>query len=71
MTTESLLWPQEAATLAGVTTEWLRQLADRGSLKVIRMGPRGVRLYERGEIERLAKKRRSTSGGDTSELATA
>jgi len=71
MTTGSLLWPQEAATLAGVTTEWLRQLADRGSLNVIRMGPRGVRLYERGEIERLARKRRSTTGGDTDEPTTA
>lgn len=65
------MWPQEAASLAGVTTEWLRQLADRGRLTVIRMGPRGVRLYQRGEIERLASARRSTTGGDTNELTTA
>lgn len=70
MTTHTLLWPQEAAHIAGVTTEWLRQLAERGSLNVIRMGPRGVRLYERDEIERLATERRSPTGGDTSELTT-
>jgi hypothetical protein len=71
MTANALLWPQEAANIAGVSTEWLRQLAERGSLSVIRMGPRGVRLYERGEIERLALSRNSTAGGDTNELPTA
>lgn len=71
MTTESLLWPQEAAEIVGVSTEWLRRLADRGVLRVTRMGPRGVRLYSRGDIERLAKERsRATTGGDTSELTT-
>jgi DNA-binding transcriptional MerR regulator len=67
MTTESLLWPAEAAEIAGVSTEWLRRLADRGVLGVTRMGPRGIRLYARGDIERLAN-RRSSTGGDTSEL---
>lgn len=68
MTTDSLLWPAEAAMIAGVSTEWLRRLADRGVLGVTRMGPRGVRLYVRGDIERLAQERgRTTTGGDTSE----
>ena len=69
MTNESLLWPQEAAQIAGVSTEWLRRLADRGALAVTRMGPRGVRLYVRSDIERLAERRTrdTTTGGDTSE----
>lgn len=63
------VWPKEAAEIAGCTPEWLRQLANRGELTVTRLGPTGIRLYVRKEVERLQRRRPTTTGGDTNGLA--
>ena len=53
-----LLMTADVAKLAGVTPAAVRQWAETGRLKAAVRTVSGVRLYERGEVERLIAQRR-------------
>lgn len=45
----------DAARILGLTPEWVRDLADRGKLPVIRVA--GMRLFRPEDVERLRRQR--------------
>lgn len=57
-----LLTVSDAARLIGVSAAYLRRLGDRGKIRQVRVGTRGIRLFARVSIERFAAQRRRSRG---------
>jgi len=55
---EELLGPYDASKIAKVSPQTVRSWGDQGKLTVIRTAG-GMRLFKRGEVEDLARKRRT------------
>ncbi len=47
----------ETARILVASQELVRRLGDSGTLRMIRVGPTGWRLFERRDVERLARER--------------
>jgi Helix-turn-helix domain len=54
---DDLLESADASRILGLTPATVRQLARRGTLPVASVTPRGVRLFTREAIEKLARER--------------
>jgi hypothetical protein len=54
---QQLLETADAARVLGLTPASVRQLAKRGVLAAVTVTPRGVRLFARDAVERLARER--------------
>jgi DNA-binding transcriptional MerR regulator len=54
---DELLESADASRILGLTPAAVRQLARRGTLPFAHVTPRGVRLFAREAIERLARDR--------------
>ena len=52
-----VLQPSEAARVLECSAQGVRYLDDTGRLTSIRVGARGMRLYRRADVERLARER--------------
>jgi excisionase family DNA binding protein len=49
----------DAARVLGVSPDRVKQIANEGGLPALRVGRRGVRVYRRGDVERLAAERQA------------
>jgi excisionase family DNA binding protein len=49
----------DAARVLGVSPDRVKQIANEGGLPALRVGRRGVRVYRREDVERLAAERQA------------
>lgn len=67
MTTKVLIGSAEAGRLLGLTRNGVNRRVDAGQLiPVGRIGRRGIRVFDRAEIERIAEKDARTTEVQTS-----
>ncbi|HUY27220.1 MAG TPA: hypothetical protein VMV27_07335 [Candidatus Binataceae bacterium] len=55
MVNKEILLAGDAAELLGCSASLVKQRADRGDLPLLGRSPRGVRVFDRAAIERLAR----------------
>lgn len=63
-----LLEPGDVAELLGVSAQRVRQLADEGKLPPAAVTPRGLRLFDRAAVERLAADRGRAPTGEPAKV---
>lgn len=57
MKTLDLLTTLEVAQRLGLSEDRVRQLADRGRLRAVRVGKTGIRLFSPDDVDRVARER--------------